>query len=89
MQGRAVITTTDAGGPTELVTDGVQGLVVEPAADALAAAIDARSSTIAPRLRRWVTALATRWTGSGGIAWWRACWSAGGPDRRRQRGSSR
>jgi glycosyltransferase involved in cell wall biosynthesis len=37
--GRAVITTTDAGGPTELVTDGVGGLVVEPERDALAAAM--------------------------------------------------
>ncbi len=39
VQGRAVVTTTDAGGPTELVTDGVQGLVVEPAAEPLAAAM--------------------------------------------------
>ena len=35
-----VITTTDAGGPAELVTDGVDGLVAEPTAAALAAAID-------------------------------------------------
>jgi glycosyltransferase involved in cell wall biosynthesis len=38
-QGRAVVTTTDAGGPTELVTDGVGGLVVEPEREALTAAM--------------------------------------------------
>ena len=39
--GRPVITTHDAGGPRELVEDGVTGLVVDPTPAALAAAIDA------------------------------------------------
>lgn len=38
--GKPVITTTDSGGPTELVDHGVNGLVVEPTAEALGAAID-------------------------------------------------
>ncbi len=37
---KAVITTTDAGGPLEFVTDGVNGLVTAPTAQALAAAIE-------------------------------------------------
>lgn len=37
---RAVITTTDSGGVPELVTDGVNGLVVDPSPDALAEAFD-------------------------------------------------
>jgi glycosyltransferase involved in cell wall biosynthesis len=37
---KAVITTTDAGGPLEFVTDGVNGFVTEPTAPAVAAAID-------------------------------------------------
>jgi glycosyltransferase involved in cell wall biosynthesis len=36
---RPVITTTDAGGPLEFVEDGVTGLVVEPTAEAIGAAI--------------------------------------------------
>jgi glycosyltransferase involved in cell wall biosynthesis len=36
---KAVVTCTDSGGPTELVTDGVHGLVCEPAAAALAAGL--------------------------------------------------
>ena len=36
---KPVVTTTDAGGPLEFVVDGVNGLVVEPDADAVAAAI--------------------------------------------------
>jgi glycosyltransferase involved in cell wall biosynthesis len=36
---KAVITATDSGGPLEFVDDGVTGLVVEPAAEALGAAI--------------------------------------------------
>jgi glycosyltransferase involved in cell wall biosynthesis len=35
-----VITTTDAGGPNEFVIDGVNGLVCEPAPDAIAAAVN-------------------------------------------------
>lgn len=38
-RGVPVVTTTDAGGPTELVDDGVNGLVVEPTAEALGAAL--------------------------------------------------
>ena len=36
---KAVVTTTDAGGPLEFVDDGVNGFVTEPAAEALGAAI--------------------------------------------------
>ena len=36
---KPVVTTSDAGGPLEFVEDGVSGLVVEPAADAIGAAI--------------------------------------------------
>jgi glycosyltransferase involved in cell wall biosynthesis len=35
---KPVVTTTDAGGPLEVVTDHVTGLVTEPRAEALAAA---------------------------------------------------
>jgi glycosyltransferase involved in cell wall biosynthesis len=37
---KPVVTTTDAGGPLEFVTDGESGLVAEPNAEAIAAAID-------------------------------------------------
>jgi glycosyltransferase involved in cell wall biosynthesis len=37
---KAIITTADAGGPLEFVTDGHEGLVPEPHAEALAAAMD-------------------------------------------------
>jgi glycosyltransferase involved in cell wall biosynthesis len=37
---KAVVTTTDAGGPLEFVDDGVTGFVVEPTAESLGAAID-------------------------------------------------
>jgi glycosyltransferase involved in cell wall biosynthesis len=40
LAGKPVITATDSGGATELVRDGVTGLVVEPTAEALGAAID-------------------------------------------------
>jgi glycosyltransferase involved in cell wall biosynthesis len=36
---KPVVTTTDAGGPLEFVEDGINGFVVEPTADAIAAAI--------------------------------------------------
>jgi glycosyltransferase involved in cell wall biosynthesis len=36
---KPVVTTTDAGGPLEFVEDGLNGLVVEPTAEAIAAAI--------------------------------------------------
>jgi glycosyltransferase involved in cell wall biosynthesis len=45
---KAVITTTDAGGPLEFVDDGVTGLVVEPAPEAIGAAI-ARLAADRPR----------------------------------------
>jgi glycosyltransferase involved in cell wall biosynthesis len=40
LSGAPVITATDSGGPTELVDDGVTGLVVEPEPRAVAAAVD-------------------------------------------------
>lgn len=39
MAGKPVVTTTDSGGPTELVRDGVNGYVVAPTAPAIAAAM--------------------------------------------------
>jgi glycosyltransferase involved in cell wall biosynthesis len=52
--GKPVITTTDAGGVLEWVTDGVNGLVTEPTPKALAAAIDriAVDDVLAQRLGR-------------------------------------
>ena len=41
--GKAVVTCRDSGGPTELVQDGVNGRIVEPTADAVAAALAALS----------------------------------------------
>jgi glycosyltransferase involved in cell wall biosynthesis len=40
LSGKPVLTTKDAGGPLEFVTDGESGLVAEPTPEALAAAID-------------------------------------------------
>jgi glycosyltransferase involved in cell wall biosynthesis len=40
LSGKPVITTTDAGGPTELVQDGVSGLIVEPDPAAIGDAIE-------------------------------------------------
>jgi glycosyltransferase involved in cell wall biosynthesis len=40
LSAKPVITTTDSGGPTELVADGVNGLVTAPDPEALGAAID-------------------------------------------------
>ncbi len=40
LSAKPVITTTDAGGPTELVEDGVTGVIVEPDPAAIGAAID-------------------------------------------------
>ena len=37
---RPVITCTDSGGPTELVSDGANGFVVEPEPEAIARAVD-------------------------------------------------
>jgi hypothetical protein len=39
MAGKPIVTTTDSGGPTELVRDGVNGYVVAPTAPSIAAAI--------------------------------------------------
>jgi glycosyltransferase involved in cell wall biosynthesis len=39
LAGRAVVTTTDAGGPLDFVRDGATGLVVEPSAEAVGGAI--------------------------------------------------
>ena len=52
--GRAVITTTDAGGPTELVTDGVDGSVCDPDARRLQRAVEAlwSDAALAARLGR-------------------------------------
>ena len=41
LSGKPVVTTTDAGGPLEFVSDGVTGVVAEPGPGPLAAAIDA------------------------------------------------
>jgi glycosyltransferase involved in cell wall biosynthesis len=38
LAGKPVVTTTDAGGPLEVVTDGATGLVAEPRAESVAAA---------------------------------------------------
>ncbi len=40
LSGKPVVTTTDAGGPLEFVTDGVCGFVAEPEPSAIASAID-------------------------------------------------
>ena len=40
LSGKPVITTTDAGGPVELIEDGVSGLIVEPDPAAIGAAIE-------------------------------------------------
>jgi glycosyltransferase involved in cell wall biosynthesis len=49
---KPVITATDSGGPLEFVADGVNGVVVEPSADAIAAAVNglAADRTRASRL---------------------------------------
>ena len=73
---RPVITTTDAGGPTELVTDGVNGLVVDPDPPSLAAAMSrlVADRACAQRLgtealsRRRVAPLGTGGRGADGAA---------------------
>jgi glycosyltransferase involved in cell wall biosynthesis len=45
LSGKPVITTTDAGGPVELIEDGVSGLIVEPDPAALGAAIERLASS--------------------------------------------
>jgi glycosyltransferase involved in cell wall biosynthesis len=49
---KPVVTTTDAGGPLEFVVDGVNGRVVEPAAESIAAAVNglAADAGLASRL---------------------------------------
>ena len=51
LSGKPVVTTTDAGGPLEFVTDGETGFVAEPEPEALALAIDRLLATPAARLR--------------------------------------
>ena len=51
LSGKPVVTTTDAGGPLEFVTDGETGVVAEPEPEAIAAAIDALWEQPAARLR--------------------------------------
>jgi glycosyltransferase involved in cell wall biosynthesis len=48
---KPVVTTTDAGGPLEFVSDGEGGLVAEPTAEAIAAAIDRLWAMPPARLR--------------------------------------
>jgi glycosyltransferase involved in cell wall biosynthesis len=48
---KPVVTTTDAGGPLEFVTDGESGLVAEPTAEAIASAIDRLWAMPPARLR--------------------------------------
>ncbi len=51
LSGKPVLTTTDAGGPLEFVTDGECGFVTAPDPHAIAAAIDAIFAAPAARLR--------------------------------------
>lgn len=51
LSGKPVVTTTDAGGPLEFVTDGESGIVAEPTPEAIAAGIDRLWRTPEPRLR--------------------------------------
>jgi glycosyltransferase involved in cell wall biosynthesis len=56
------VTTTDAGGPLEVVTDGVTGLVTEARADAVAAAFGRLNATDAAAWGRAGRELAKRVT---------------------------
>ena len=49
---KPIVTTTDAGGPLEFVEDGVNGIVAEPTAESIAAAISrlAADRSLARRL---------------------------------------
>lgn len=51
LSGKPVVTTTDAGGPLEFVTDGENGVVTAPEADAIAAGIDRLFALPEARLR--------------------------------------
>jgi glycosyltransferase involved in cell wall biosynthesis len=51
LSGKPVLTTTDAGGPLEFVTDGVTGLVAEPRPEAVAEAMDRVFALPETRLR--------------------------------------
>jgi glycosyltransferase involved in cell wall biosynthesis len=53
LSGKAVLTTTDAGGPLEFVTHGETGLLAAPSPDAVAEAIDDLFSRPAGVLREW------------------------------------
>jgi glycosyltransferase involved in cell wall biosynthesis len=63
--GKPVVTTNDAGGPTELVVDGVNGFVTEPTAEALGQALAqlAISRDVAQRMGHaaYKTAIAVTW----------------------------
>jgi glycosyltransferase involved in cell wall biosynthesis len=65
--GKAILTTTDSGGVRELVSDGINGLVVEPTPAALAAALDRmyrdRTETVAMgvRARKRIDELLISW----------------------------
>lgn len=50
---KPVLTTTDAGGPLEFVSDGESGLVTAPEPDAVAAGIDRLFDAPEARLREW------------------------------------
>jgi glycosyltransferase involved in cell wall biosynthesis len=50
---KPVLTTSDAGGPLEFVSDGECGLVMSPDPDTIAAGIDRLFSTSEARLREW------------------------------------
>ena len=50
---KPVLTTSDAGGPLEFVSDGECGLVTSPDPDAIAAGIDRLFTTPVARLREW------------------------------------
>ncbi len=63
---KPVVTTTDAGGPLEFVSDGENGLVSEPTAEAIAAAIDRLWQEPVSRLEELGEAGQER---VGGISW--------------------
>jgi len=69
MCGKAVITCTDSGGPSELVRDGENGFVTAPTPEAISVAmrklIDDRN--LAQRLGEAGHAMASRMTWSGAI----------------------
>jgi glycosyltransferase involved in cell wall biosynthesis len=69
MCGKAVITTSDSGGPAELVRDGQSGFVTEPTSEALAVAMRAvmDDRNLAQRLGEAGHAMAAQMTWSGAL----------------------